>query len=134
MQSHWEKDMDGYLVKGSIGMPRGATLRIEEGAGLMVYVWEGEVWLTQEGSSKDHMLQSGQWFRVERGGVSLAHAFRRSVVSLSAPTPEVPAERISLTRTRGEAPAVLHQRADSPAWQAMRRLVASVLAHRPGIA
>jgi len=78
--------MDGYLVKGSVGIPRGSMLRIDEGAGMLLYVWEGEVWFTQEGSAKDHVLCAGHWFRVERGGAAIAHAFRRSVVSLSSPT------------------------------------------------
>ena len=126
--------MDGYLVKGSIGMPRGASLRIEEGEGMLVYVWEGEVWLTQEGSRKDHMLQAGQWFRVDRGGLAIAHAFRHSVVSLSAPSPDVPAERVTFSRGRGDTPAVLHQRGDTGTWQGIRRFVSAVLTQRPSIA
>jgi hypothetical protein len=120
--------MDGYLVKGSIGMPRGATLRIDDGASLLVHVWEGELWLTQEGSRKDHMLQAGQWFRVERGGATLAHAFRNSVVSLSSPQPEVPAERITLAYHPKSAPVLLHRRAGSGLRQALRRWVAGLLA------
>lgn len=126
MNSYWENKMDGYLVKGSIGMPRGSLLRIEEGQGLLVYVWEGELWLTEEGSRKDHMLQAGQWFRVARGGAAIAHAFRRSVVSLSAPTPEVPAERITFTRNRAEEPVVLHQRSGQGTLQSLRRFIAGL--------
>jgi hypothetical protein len=134
MQSHWENGMDGYLVKGSIGMPRGSLLRIQEGQGLLVYVWEGELWLTQEGSRKDHMLQAGQWFRVENGGATIAHAFRRSVVSLSSPTQDVPAERITLSRTRAEPAAVLHQRADTGFVPALRRFLGGLRPARPSVA
>ena len=122
--------MDGYLVKGSIGMPRGSMLRIDDGAGMLVYVWEGELWLTQEGSTKDHMLQAGQWFRVERDGAALAHAFRNSVVSLSSPLPEVPAERITLAQSHDAAPVVLHRRAHSRPRHALRKFFASVFALR----
>jgi len=118
--------MDGYLVKGSIGMPRGSLLRIDDGAGMLVYVWEGELWLTQEGSRKDHMLQAGQWFRVERDGAALAHAFRNTVISLSSPQPEVPAERITLTYHPKASPVLLHRRAEARPFQALRRFLAGL--------
>ncbi len=120
--------MDGYLVKGSVGIPRGSMLRIDEGAGMLLYVWEGEVWVTQEGSPKDHLLRAGHWFRVDRGGAAVAHAFRRSVVSLSSPTPEIPAKRIALVHPRGALPEVLHRADGSRAGQMMRRLLAGLMA------
>jgi hypothetical protein len=88
--------MDGYLINGSLGMPRGSMLRIQEGNGVLVYVREGELWLTQEGSHRDHVLQAGQRFRLDRGGATLAHAFRRSVVSLSSQAPDAAAPRVTL--------------------------------------
>ena len=80
--------MAEYKSNTSIGMPRGSLLRIDDGAGVLVYVWEGELWLTQEGSPKDHLLGAGQTFRIERDGATLAHAFQRSLVSLSPPAPQ----------------------------------------------
>jgi hypothetical protein len=71
-------------MRGPIGMPRGSLLRIEGGAGTVVHVWSGELWVTEEGSTEDHMLRPGQCLRIERGGATLAQAFKRSVVSLSA--------------------------------------------------
>jgi hypothetical protein len=134
MQSHWENGMDSYLVKGSIGMPRGSLLRIEEGQGLLVHVWEGELWLTVDGSRKDHMLRSGESFRVDRGGAALAHAFRRSVVSLSAPTPEISADRITLKREGAAAPVVLHRRADAGLGHRLRRFWNGLRVARPSVA
>ena len=69
----------------SIGMPRGSTLRIDDGAGTTVLVREGELWITEEGSREDRVLQSGQWYRLERNGAAVAQAFRRSVVALTRP-------------------------------------------------
>jgi hypothetical protein len=87
--------MDAFVLEESIGMPRGSLLRIDGGAGVLVHVREGEIWLTQEGSRKDHVLQEGQSFRVNCGGATLAQAFQRSVVSLSvaAPAPAGPLRR-----------------------------------------
>ncbi len=120
--------MDGYLVKGSIHISRGSMLRIDDGAGMLLRVWEGDVWFTQEGSSKDHMLRAGHAFRVERGGATLALALRRSVVSLSAASPDIPAQCISLVHPRGALPTVLHRSGGSRAGQALRKWLAGLLA------
>ena len=61
MQSTRREIMDEFLLQDPIGMPRGSLLRIDGGAGVLVHVWEGELWLTQEGSAKDHVL----WRRAE---------------------------------------------------------------------
>ena len=123
--------MDGYLINGSLGMPRGSLLRIDEGAGVLIYVWEGELWLTQEGSPKDHMLHAGQWFRLDRDGAALVHACRRSMVSLSVSSPDAEAPRITLQRSDMGAPAVLHQGSGSRMGRVLRRLLDSVFSPRP---
>jgi hypothetical protein len=76
--------MNEHFGSDSIGLPRGKTLRIVDGSGALLYVREGEVWLTQQGSTKDHVLTTGQSFRLDRDGVTLVHSFRRSVLGLSA--------------------------------------------------
>jgi hypothetical protein len=75
--------MDGYLVHGAMDLARGSNVRIEDGAGILVYVWEGELWITQEGDQRDYFVTPGRWFRVERNGASLLHAMRRSRVTLT---------------------------------------------------
>jgi hypothetical protein len=115
-------------------MPSGSMLRITDGAGVLVYVWEGELWLTQEGSTKDYMLQAGQWFRIDRGGAAIAHAFKRSLVSLSSPAPDVPAKSIELLEQGRPAPVVLHRRAEPPLRAALRRFLQVVLPPRPSAA
>ncbi len=122
--------MSEYQGQDSIGMPRGATLRIDDGAGVLVHVWEGEIWLTEEGSQEDHLLQPGQWFRVAHGGAVLAHAFQRSLVSLTPAAPGQPVRRIALRRAGASEPTVLYQRkglslvdtllALRDSWQALR--------------
>ncbi len=113
--------MDEYIVQGSLGMPRGSSLRVEDGRGILVYVWEGEIWLTQDGSPEDHMLLAGQWFRLDRDGTAIAHSFRRSVVTMTAPDPDWHARRIVLTKGAAAAPVVLHREAVSRARHALRR-------------
>jgi len=126
--------MDGYLIDGSIAMPRGSLLRIDDGPGVLVYVWEGELWLTQEGSRTDHVLQAGQWFRLDRDGAALAHACRRSVVSLSAPAPEEPARLITLVQGDPDAITVLHRSSESRTHRALRKLFDNLFPPRPAAA
>ena len=85
-----------YVVRGSLGMPRGSVLRVEDGRDLLVYVWEGSLWLTQEGDPRDRHFGAGSWFRLDRNGVALAQATSRSTITLTAPEPELHARRIAL--------------------------------------
>lgn len=126
--------MDEQRINGSIGVPRGSMLRIDEGAGVLLYVWHGELWLTQAGSCRDHVLQPGQWFRLERGGTALAHAFRRSVVSLSAPESGARERRVTLLPGGRQVPVVLHRGAESRARRILRRLLGLLIPARPAAA
>ena len=85
-----------YVVRGSLAMQQGSVLRIEDGCDLVVYVWEGALWLTQEGDPRDRYLRAGSWFRLDRDGVAVAHATERSTVTLTAAQPQLYAARIAL--------------------------------------
>jgi hypothetical protein len=122
--------MDTYLINGSIGMPRGSLLRVDDGAGVLVHVWQGEVWLTEEGRERDFVLTAGQWHRLDRDGAALLHAFQRSVLGLSAAEPWTRARRVELTHA-GAGPVVLHRSGGAQAWHALRRFLAGLLAPRP---
>jgi hypothetical protein len=120
--------MDKHIVQSRLGMPPGALLHIDDGAGLLVQVLEGEVWMTEEGSETDHLLGPGQGMRLNRGGAALGQALRRCVVRLSSAQPEVPARRIALSRNRAGAELVLHRRGGSALGHALRRLLANLIA------
>jgi Protein of unknown function (DUF2917) len=75
-----------YVVRsGSLAMTRGSLLRVEDGRELLIYVSEGALWLTQERDRRDRYLRAGEWFRLDRDGVAIAQATRRSTVTLTAP-------------------------------------------------
>lgn len=118
--------MEENLLEGPIGMPRGSVLRIDGGAGILLRVREGELWLTQDGSSRDHILCAGQCFRLEAGGATLAQAFRRTVVSLS-PERALLARRIVLMPPRASEPVVLHRRRLLPSLHAVFDHIAAPL-------
>jgi hypothetical protein len=87
-----------YVVHGSLGITRGSMLRVEDGQDMVIYVWEGGIWLTQEGDRRDRYLGPGECFRIERDGVTLAQATEGSTVSLTAPRPELYAKRVAMTK------------------------------------
>jgi hypothetical protein len=106
----------------SIGMPRGSTLRIEDGAGALVQVREGELWLTEEGSPQDHVLRAGDRYLVTREGATLAHAFRHCEVSVSPSAGGVTARQILLLKAGARGHAVLYQHSGSRFESALRGL------------
>lgn len=106
----------------AIGMPRGSTLRIEDGAGALVQVRTGELWLTEEGSPQDHVLRAGDRYLVTRAGATLAHAFRHCEVSVSPSAGGVTARQISLLKAGARGHAVLYQHCGSRFESALRGL------------
>ena len=98
------------MVHGGLGMARGASLRIDDGAGMLVYVWEGELWVTQEGDARDYFVSPGRWFRVERDGTALVYATRRSHLTLTSPSAEDHARLIALTPAGTSVPRILYER------------------------
>lgn len=101
-------------MRNSIGMTRGSVLQVEDGQGLLVSVWHGEIWLTQEGDHRDYLLTTGRSLRLDRGGAALAHAMRRSVVTLAAPGSEPYARSVQLARAGCKAPIVLYDAGTTP--------------------
>jgi hypothetical protein len=101
--------MDGYIVRGTTALSRGSLLLIEHGRGVQIELWDGELWITQEGDGRDHVIGPGAKFRLGREGILLAHALRGAQLTLTAPVPAHYAERIVLTPA-GSVPHVLYER------------------------
>jgi len=114
--------MNEYVVQGSLAMARGSFLRIEDGADLLLYVWEGELWLTQEREHRDRWLKAGDWFRLDRDGQALVQAMARTVITITSPEPERSARRISLTRAGTGIPVELHASHSRRWWQQLDAL------------
>lgn len=102
--------MDDVHLDEPVSMPRGAVLRIEGGAGVLVCVWSGEVWLTEQDSASDHVLVAGQSVRLHCAGTALAHAFRRAQIGLSSGGESLAASRITLIPPGGRPPALVYRR------------------------
>jgi hypothetical protein len=78
-----------YVPHGRLAMSNGSTLRVDDAKGMLLYVWQGSVWLTQERDHRDHLLHAGQSFRLDRHGAALISPLGQgAVVSLAPPAAE----------------------------------------------
>lgn len=87
-----------YVVQGELQLRRGSLMRIADGAGMLVCVSRGSVWITQEGDARDRFVSAGGWFRVTRRGVTLIGALQSSVLSVRSPRESGAAGHIDVVR------------------------------------
>jgi hypothetical protein len=64
---------------------RDHTLRIADGQSHVIAVFEGQVWLTQDGDSRDVILEAGDSFGFGGSGLTLVQAFRDARLLVSEP-------------------------------------------------
>jgi hypothetical protein len=76
---------------------------------MQIELWDGELWITQEGDTRDYVIGPGSSFRLGHEGIVLANVFKPGRVTLTAPVPAHYAERVVLT-VAGSAPRVLYER------------------------
>jgi hypothetical protein len=75
--------MNIELNAGALHLSRGQTLKVRDGAGSTICAREGSVWITEENSRKDVILEAGSCFRLQQPGVALVQAFADASVSLT---------------------------------------------------
>jgi len=78
-------ERDEHLIEGELPLARGGQLRIVDGRGLLIHVWRGSLWITQERDRRDIVLEAGDSFRLDRNGVALVKAWDDTVLSLASP-------------------------------------------------
>lgn len=71
------------LKSAALRLGRGQTLKLRDGLGSTICAREGTLWITEENSRKDVVLEPGQCFRVDRPGLTLVQAFADAQVSLA---------------------------------------------------
>jgi hypothetical protein len=65
----------------TVDLPRGKVVRVREGAGGRVTAHAGLVWVTEQDSPRDVILQPGQSHVLARPGLALVQAFSDASVS-----------------------------------------------------
>ena len=78
-------ERDEHLIEGELPLARGGQLRIVDGRGLLIHVWRGSLWITQERDLRDIVLEAGDSFRLDRNGVALVKAWDDTVLALASP-------------------------------------------------
>jgi hypothetical protein len=69
-----ENTMERKIEMMETVIPQGRTLRIQDGKGLEFKVIAGCLWVTQENDVDDKVVEQCDSFRVNRNGLTLAHA------------------------------------------------------------
>ena len=71
------------LASGILRLAQGQTLKMLDAVGSTICAREGTVWITEENSRKDVVLEPGACFRVDRPGLTIVQAFADASVSLA---------------------------------------------------
>jgi hypothetical protein len=66
-------------------IPKGRTLRIQDGKDLELKVVTGSLWVTYQDEPKDIVVDACDRFRVTRNGLTLAHAFKDVRLAIAYP-------------------------------------------------
>jgi uncharacterized protein YjiS (DUF1127 family) len=61
----------GLAKKGLLELQQGEVLRLRDAGGRHLGVVRGNVWVTQHGDPRDHVLRAGESFAFDRDGVAL---------------------------------------------------------------
>lgn len=71
------------LASGALRLARGQTLKMQDAAGSTICAREGTVWITEENSRKDVVLEPGHCYRLGSAGLTIVQAFADASVSLA---------------------------------------------------
>ena len=71
------------INSGALQLTRGQTLKLRDSVGSTICAREGTVWVTEEGSRKDVVLENGACFRIGHPGLTLVQAFANASVSFA---------------------------------------------------
>lgn len=83
-RKHWNDPREERVLLDNVALARKDALTIRDAQGAVVFVDRGEIWLTQERDGRDIVLDTGEWFRLDRDGVAILQARREAAVTLTA--------------------------------------------------
>ena len=71
------------LKSGTLRLARGQLLRLRDSIGSTICAREGTLWITEDGSRRDVVLEPGACFRVASRGLTLVQAVGDAQVALA---------------------------------------------------
>ena len=71
------------IASGALRIARGQTVKLRDSIGSTICAREGTVWITEENSRKDVVLEPGACFRIDKPGLTLVQAFADASVSFA---------------------------------------------------
>ena len=74
--------MNNELRHPLTDLTAGSVLRLCDGQGRAIVVFEGQVWITLQDDPRDLVLAAGESFSIDRPGLTLVQAFRDSKLML----------------------------------------------------
>jgi DUF2917 family protein len=74
--------MNNELRHPLTNLSAGSMLRVRDGQGRAIVVFEGQVWITLDDDPRDIILSGGESFSIDRPGLTLVQALRDSKVML----------------------------------------------------
>ena len=127
--------MNNELRHPLTDLTAGSILRLRDGQGMAVVVFEGLVWITQSGDRRDIVLAAGESFSVDRPGLTLVQAFRDSKLMVveggpqAAPWPAQSSAELHQSARAQRSAAIGDSLAKGAV--ALRGVVAHAFAHAP---
>jgi hypothetical protein len=131
----WRFEMNNELRHPLTDLTAGSILRLRDGQGMAVVVFEGLVWITQSGDRRDIVLAAGESFSVDRPGLTLVQAFRDSKLMVveggpqAAPWPAQSSAELHQSARAQRSAAIGDSLAKGAV--ALRGVVAHAFAHAP---
>jgi hypothetical protein len=105
----WNDPAEERVLLDGVTLGRKDALAIRDARGAVLFVDRGEVWLTQERDSRDILLATGRWFRLDRDGTAIVQARRAAAVTLTVGA-DVPLAEIETLTAGGQAAAPRRRR------------------------
>jgi hypothetical protein len=87
-----EEEMASTLHAALSRLGSGEILKIRDGGGRTVAVFEGLVWVTQNGDPRDAFLAKGETFTLDRPGLAIVEALSETRLAVVDAPPENEAE------------------------------------------
>jgi hypothetical protein len=84
MEQHsWQERYDQRVIIDGATLSGQATMTVRGVRGVRVFVEDGSAWLTQENDGRDIVVAAGEWFHLDRDGLTIIEGLPTAMVTLT---------------------------------------------------